>query len=67
VFGWQLFLVNFMLAIFLGTLVSIFLLLGTDKTLKSRVPFGTFLSVAAVATLFWGPGLLHWYLSYLGL
>ncbi len=66
VFGWQLFAVCFMLAIFLGTMVSIFLLLGKSKTLKSRVPFGTFLSVAAVITLFYGPQLLRWYLSYVG-
>lgn len=67
IFGPALFAVNFFLAVFLGTLASIFLLLNKTKTLKSQIPFGTFLSLAAVITLYFGDRLLLWYLSSLGL
>lgn len=55
-----------MLAVFGGGLFSVGLLLFTKKTLKSQVPFGTFLTAAMLVTLLWGPNLLHWYLALLG-
>ncbi len=64
--GWPLLLVNLMLAVFSGGLASIFLLLFGGKHLKSQIPFGTFLSLAAVLTLFYGQAWLHWYLGILG-
>jgi len=67
ILGWKLFGVNFMLAVFLGTIVSVFLLLLTKKTLKSQIPFGTFLALGTVITLYYGNTLLAWYLSSLGL
>lgn len=58
--------VGLMLAILSGGFLSIFLLTLTDKTLKSRLPFGTFLSFGSILTLFYGEKLLNWYLSILG-
>ncbi len=55
-----------LLAIFSGGLVSVFLLLFTKLTLKSRVPFGTFLTVCALVTFLWGDRILGWYLGLLG-
>lgn len=49
-----------------GGVVSVILLSITKKTLKSRVPFGTFLVPGSVLAMLWGPWLLHWYLSLLG-
>ena len=53
-------------AVMLGGVVGCFLLFFAGKTLKSRLPFGTFLSFSAVFCLFFGDKLLHWYLSFLG-
>jgi leader peptidase (prepilin peptidase)/N-methyltransferase len=55
-----------MLAILLGGVISLFLLTLTEKTLKSRLPFGTFLSLGAILSLFYGEKLVYWYLSLLG-
>jgi len=66
IFGSPVVFVNLILAVFLGTLASVFLLALKSKTLKSQIPFGTFLSLAAVVTLYWGERLLRWYLSLLG-
>lgn len=54
-----------MLSVILGGIVSIFLLIFTKNTLKSRIPFGTFLSIGAFLTLFYGDKILAWYLSFL--
>lgn len=64
--GWPLIWVNLFLAVISGGVFSLFLLLFGGKSLKSRLPFGTFLSLAAVLTLFFGQSLLHWYLALLG-
>lgn len=65
--GWPLAGIGLLLAVFIGGAMGVVLLGFTDKTLKSRVPFGTFLSLGAFFTLFYGPFLLRWYLSFLGL
>lgn len=64
--GWPLAGVSVMLGVLLGGLVSVFLLIFSGKTLKSRLPFGTFLALGALAGLFYGEKLLSWYLAFLG-
>ncbi len=59
-------LVALLLAVFGGGLVSLILLLFTDKTLKSRIPFGTLLVPATLLAMLWAPPLIHWYLGLLG-
>lgn len=58
--------VALMLAILLGGAISTILLVFSQKTLKSRLPFGTFLSLGGVVALFYGEKLFSWYLSFLG-
>jgi len=67
VLGWPKVLAGFMLAILLGGVVSAFLLALASKTLKSRVPFGTFLTVGALIAFFYGDRLIAWYLALLGI
>lgn len=67
VVGWPLVLVSTMLAFFLGTLVSVILLMRGAKGLKSAVPFGTFLTVGALIALWYGSGIWQWYLHLIGL
>jgi leader peptidase (prepilin peptidase)/N-methyltransferase len=64
--GWPLILAGFMLAVFLGGAVSVFLLAFGGKNLKSQVPFGTFLALGTVLALFYGDKLISWYLAILG-
>lgn len=64
--GWPLWPIGLLLGIFLGGLAGILLLLFSNSTLKSRVPFGTFLSIGALAAVFYGNWILHWYISLLG-
>ena len=57
--GWQsLFFVVFMSSI-LGALVGVVLIALKGKDMKYAVPFGPFLSIAAVLYLFVGPALTH--------
>jgi leader peptidase (prepilin peptidase)/N-methyltransferase len=63
---WPLWPVALMLSVFLGGGVGLVLLASGTKGLKSRLPFGTFLSVGAVLSIFYGQAILRWYLSVLG-
>jgi len=46
-----------------GGLVAITLLLVKVKKRKEAIPFGPFLSLAAIATLIWGTDILNWYMG----
>jgi leader peptidase (prepilin peptidase) / N-methyltransferase len=50
-----------LLAIIVGALVSILLLALKIKKRKESIPFGPFLSLAAIATMLWGNYILSWY------
>jgi leader peptidase (prepilin peptidase) / N-methyltransferase len=58
--GYQVF-IALMLAIIVGALVSILLLALKIKRRKESIPFGPFLSLAAIATMLWGNYILSWY------
>jgi leader peptidase (prepilin peptidase) / N-methyltransferase len=64
--GWPGVLVSLLLAFFSGSIVGIGLIAAGRKQLSSQVPFGTFLSLAALFTLFYGPALASWYLRLIG-
>jgi prepilin signal peptidase PulO-like enzyme (type II secretory pathway) len=63
IFGWPLVLVALFVSYLLGASVAIPLLLSGKKQLGQTIPFGTFLAVGTVLTLWVGPDLLAWYLS----
>lgn len=62
--GWPLIIVTFFLAFSIGAIVGLVLILFKIKNLKSEIPFGTFLGIAAIITLLAGKELLEWYLSF---
>jgi leader peptidase (prepilin peptidase)/N-methyltransferase len=64
---WPAVLVCLFLSFIIGAVFAIFLLISGRKTLGSAVPFGTFLSIGCVLSVLWGPTILSWYLSLLGL
>ena len=61
--GWKLVLVAVLLAVLAGGLMAIGLLALRRKGRKDAVPFGPFLALGGVVSLFWGFSLLEWYLG----
>jgi leader peptidase (prepilin peptidase)/N-methyltransferase len=60
--GFPLVLVAMFLAFVGGGLIAVTLLLFKAKTRKDAIPFGPFISLAAMATLFWGQDILRFFL-----
>lgn len=60
--GWPLVAVAMVIAYLSGAAVAVVLIISRKRTLKSMVPFGTFLSAAGVVTYLWGDAILAWYL-----
>ena len=46
----------------IGALVGVGLIVIGKKTMKSQIPFGTFLAVGTLIAMFWGEEILKWYL-----
>ena len=65
--GWPGILLALFIAYILGSIIGMGLILAKKKQLSSQVPFGVFLSIATVITLFWGKGIINWYLGIIGL
>jgi leader peptidase (prepilin peptidase)/N-methyltransferase len=61
--GFPLVFVAMFLGVVSGGLVAGVLLLTKVKKRKETIPFGPFLALASVATLFWGNSLLAWYVG----
>ncbi len=49
--------------IILGGVVAVLLLVTRIKKRKDAIPFGPFLSLAAIITVLWGGSILQWYLG----
>lgn len=54
-FGWEAILFTVIIASFAGTLVGVGLILARKKEMQSRIPFGPYLSLAALLWMLWGP------------
>lgn len=63
--GWKLMLVALLLAVLAGGSVAIWLILTARKGRKDPVPFGPFLALGGLVSLFWGRDLLEWYFAFL--
>ncbi len=61
--GWKLLLLGLFLAAFLGGAVAVALLVAGRKGRKDPLPFGPFLAFGGAISLFWGEGILQWYLN----
>lgn len=60
-------IVALFLAFFLGSIVSLILMITKKKTMKDAVPFGPFLVAATFISLFWGVQIINVYFFRLGL
>ncbi len=62
-FGFPAALTVLILSFFTGSIFGIALLLIGRKKFGQTIPFGPFLSLAGILTLFWGEKILNWYLN----
>lgn len=67
VLGWPNMLGAIFIAYLLGSFVGVGLILLGKKELGSKLPFGTFLSVATVIMLLYGTSIIEWYSQLIGL
>ncbi len=65
VLGWPHIITALMIAYIVGAIVSVGIVLARRKKFSSHIAFGTFLSFAAVVTLFWGNDIVAWYIGLL--
>jgi leader peptidase (prepilin peptidase)/N-methyltransferase len=59
--SWKGVLLTLFLGSLSGTLVGVFVLAGREASLQTKLPFGTFLGMGAIATVYWGEPLISWY------
>lgn len=62
--GWKLSLISLFLAALFASLIGILLIVLGKKSLKDALPFGPFLALGAILSLFWGNDLLSWYIRH---
>jgi len=62
--GFPLVIVALFISVIVGGITAAILLLLKVRGRKDAIPFGPFLSVGAMATLFWGSSLILWLLLY---
>jgi leader peptidase (prepilin peptidase)/N-methyltransferase len=60
--GWKGVIFTIFAASLTGTLVGIIVMLQKGKNLKFAIPFGPFLSIGAMSYVFFGEGVMYWYL-----
>ena len=63
--GWQELHLIVLLSSFIGAFIGIAFLLLSGKGLRFKIPFGPFLSLGALLTLFFGSELMSWYINLL--
>lgn len=64
--GWKAVLLTTFLGSLSGSVIGIFLMVFKGKGRKTKVPFGPFLALGALVTLFFAQEILLWYLSLHG-
>jgi len=60
--GWKAVIVTILLGSLIGSITGIILMVSKGKDFKYAIPFGPFLSLGAVAALFYGERIIYWYL-----
>ena len=61
--GWPNIITGLFLGYLLGSIYSLFGLLSGKLNRKSPIPFGPFLFLGTYIALFWGQGIINWYLG----
>ncbi len=61
--GWKAVLLTIFIGSLLGSIVGIFLMVFKGRGRKHPVPFGPFLSLGTIVSIFWGKEIIWWYLN----
>ena len=61
--GWKAVILTILFSSFIGSIIGIIFIAVKGKDLKYAIPFGPFLSLGAVLSLFCGGEIVRWYLS----
>ena len=61
--GWKAVILTILLSSLIGSITGIAVMLLKGKDFKYAIPFGPFLSLGAVISLFYGERIIHWYLD----
>ena len=61
--GFKLTILAILLSFFSGAIVGLLLIALGKKTMKDPIPFGPFLALGAIASLFFGEYIIDWYLG----
>jgi leader peptidase (prepilin peptidase)/N-methyltransferase len=62
--GWKAVMVTLVLSSFSGALIGVGLMAAQRGGMKLALPFGTFLSLGALAAMFVGEPLVTWYAGF---
>jgi leader peptidase (prepilin peptidase)/N-methyltransferase len=62
--GWRSMLLTLVIASFLGSIVGVSLMASGRGDLGSKLPFGTFLALAAIVSALAGPEIIAWYAGF---
>jgi leader peptidase (prepilin peptidase)/N-methyltransferase len=63
--GYRLTLLTIFAGSLIGSILGIVLILSGKSNLQTKLAFGVFLGIGAAFSLFWGLGILSWYLGHL--
>jgi leader peptidase (prepilin peptidase)/N-methyltransferase len=66
VVGWPMVIVALLIGILIGGLAALVLLSLRLKGRKDVIPYGTFLAIGPIITLFWGMDIFRWYQGLFG-
>jgi leader peptidase (prepilin peptidase)/N-methyltransferase len=61
--GWKAVILTILLSSLIGSVVGITVMIWKGRDFKYAIPFGPFLSLGAVISLFFGEDLIYWYLT----
>ena len=61
--GWEATLFTLVISAFLGSAVGVTFIAMKKRELQAQIPFGPYISAAAVLWMFKGPPILEWYMS----
>lgn len=61
--GIKLTILTLLLSVILGGVIGALLILTKKKTRKDYIPFGPYIVIAALVSLFWGHIIINWYLN----
>ncbi len=64
--GWQKTVIALLLSYWLGALVGLFLIISKKSKMNSELPFGTFLVIGTLITMYWGENIIRWYSNIIG-